>query len=53
MYRGHRLCFREIVPLNLLKQLIMDKIKESIGLERQINLIIKRYVKESLCLAII
>lgn len=30
----------------------MDKIKESIGLERQRNLIIKRYVKELLCLAV-
>lgn len=29
----------------------MDKIKESIGLERQRKLIIKRYVKELLCLA--
>lgn len=30
----------------------MDKIKESIGLERQRNHIIKRYVKELPCLAV-
>lgn len=50
VYRRYRLCFRRITsPLNLLKLQIMDKMKESIGLERQINVIIKRYVKELLC----
>lgn len=45
-------CFPENNSRSSSKQLIMDKMKESSGLERQRNLIIKRYVKGRGCLTV-
>lgn len=44
---------RSKINCTLLKQLIMDKIRERIGLDRQRNLIIKRSVEELLCLTVV